>query len=108
LWLGILPGVAVILGGLVRSAANDRITGIVGASLGLLSGSWLVVGVTLTALWQATGPSPAAMSITAQIGLFYDVGAVITAVAAFAAGSMTVRSVRDITDRTDATARAAR
>lgn len=98
LWFGIIPGVVAIIGGLMLAAAHDRATGSLGSWLGLASGVWLILAPTLAAIWETAGPGPLDMSIAEQIGLFYGLGAVITAISAFAAGRMAVRSVRDAKD----------
>lgn len=98
LWFGIVPGVVAIIGGAMLGPARDRATGSLGAWLGLASGVWLILGPTLAGIWEAAGPSSVTMSMAEQIGLFYGLGAVITAISAFAAGRMATRSVRDVKD----------
>lgn len=95
LWFGIIPGIAAIIAGIMLAAAHDRATGSLGAWIGLAAGVWIVVCLTLAGLWQTTGMAAPSMTVPEQIGIFYGLGAVITAIAAFAAGRMTVRSVAD-------------
>lgn len=94
-WFGVVPGVAAIVGGAMLASARDRATGSLGAWVGLAAGVWLVVCLTLASLWQTAGAGTAALTMPEQIGIFYGLGVVVTALAAFAAGRMTVRSVRD-------------
>lgn len=94
-WIGILPAVVAIVGGAVLSSAAHRVAGSVGAFLGIAAGIWLVIGPSVAGYWTALSPSTMTMSIVEQIGLFYGLGAVVTAVAAFALGAITVRSVKE-------------
>lgn len=101
LWLSILPAAAVVLGGLLLIGARNRATGGFGAWLALLGGLWFVVGPTLSRLWN-DGISDAGaplgstnLQVAEQIGYFLGLGALITALAAFALGRMAVRSARD-------------
>lgn len=95
LWFGIVPGVAAIVAGAMLAVARDRATGSLGAWIGLAAGAWLVLCLTLAGIWQSTGVSTPSMTIPEQLGIFYGLGVVITAIAAFAAGRMTVRSIAD-------------
>lgn len=94
-WLGILPAIVAIIGGALLAQAADRASASIGAWLGVAAGVWLVIGPTIAGYWTSTSPSTLNMSIVEQIGVFYGLGAVITAVAAFALGRMTVRSIKD-------------
>lgn len=91
LWFGILPGVAAIAGGLLLVAARDRVTGSLGAGLGMACGVWLTVALTLAGIWQAAAPGAASMSLAEQVGLFYGLAAALAVLAAFAAAQMAGR-----------------
>jgi hypothetical protein len=41
-WLDVLPGVAVLLGGLVLIAARNRAVGVAGGWLALVGGAWFI------------------------------------------------------------------
>ncbi len=103
LWLSVLPGLAVVLGGILLGPSANRVAGGLGAWLALLGGIWYVAGPVLGQLWGTTGPGAPIgepvggtwLQVLAQLGYFYGLGALITALAAFALGRLTVRSVKD-------------
>ncbi|WP_116045161.1 PRC-barrel domain containing protein [Amycolatopsis palatopharyngis] len=103
-WLSILPGIVVVLGGLLLAPSANRITGGLGAWLALAGGIWFVIGPAMSQLWGAGGAGApigqplggAGMRTLEQIVAFYGLGALITALAAFALGRLTVRSVKDM------------
>lgn len=102
-WLSVLPGIAVVLGGLLLAPSANRVTGGLGAWLALAGGVWFAIGPAMSQLWGAGGPGAeigqplggAAMRTLEQLVAFYGLGALITALAAFALGRLTVRSVKD-------------
>jgi len=94
LWLSILPGAAVALGGLILLVSRRRSTLLAGGWLALLGGAWMLVGPSVSLLWIAGGGGLAHSGIGAPIGghdraavellgFFYLLGAVITAIATF-------------------------
>lgn len=101
LWLSVLPGIAVLLGGLILGPSANRASGGFGAWLALLGGIWFVVGPVISQLWQAGGlgapiGTPAGsreLQVLEQLGYFYGLGAVITALAGIALGRMMTRSI---------------
>lgn len=103
-WLSVLPGIAVVLGGLLLAPSANRITGGLGAWLALAGGIWFVIGPVMSQLWGAGGPGSeigrplgnSAMRTLEQLVAFYGLGALITALAAFALGRLTVRSLKDM------------
>ena len=93
LWLEILPGAAVFLGGLLLIVATSRYIALFGALLAAAAGAWFTLGTVLSPLWNnhvPMGGSPASttvyMRIMEQLGFFSALGVVIVFVAAAAFG----------------------
>jgi hypothetical protein len=93
LWLEILPGAAVFLGGFLLMIARGRHTALFGALLAAAAGAWFTLGPVLSPLWNhhvAMGGSPAGstvyMRIMEQLGFFTALGVVIVFIAAVALG----------------------
>lgn len=93
LWLEVLPGAAVFLGGFLLMIAKGRHIAIFGALLAAAAGAWFTLGPVLSPLWNnhvPMGGSPAAgtvhMRIMEQLGFFTALGVVIVFVAAMALG----------------------
>jgi hypothetical protein len=93
LWLELLPGAAVFLGGFFLMIATSRHTALFGALLAAAAGAWFTLGTTLSPLFNnhvAMGGSPSAttvyMRIMEGLGFFYALGIVIVFVAATALG----------------------
>ncbi len=101
LWMNVLPGAAVVLGGLVLMGMADRISLAAGAWLAMLGGAWFVVGPQLSRLWNdGVSLTGSAMGGTTQqtleyIAFYVGLGAVILAVGAAALGRVSVVSARD-------------
>jgi hypothetical protein len=101
LWLSVLPGIAVFLGGLILGPSANRASGGLGAWLALIGGIWFIIGPVISQLWQGGGPgapigAPAGaqgLQVLEQIGYFYGLGALITALAGIALGRMMTRTV---------------
>ena len=97
LWLSILPGAAVVIGGLILMRSGHRASGTLGAWLAMAGGAWFAVGPAVSRLWEhAAGPIGAPLfGHTRQtfelIGYFYGLGAVIIGLAAFALGRFVTR-----------------
>ena len=102
LWLSILPGAAVFLGGLLL-LASDRAAA-AGAFLAALGGAWFVIGLPVSA-FALTGRgvtpgspvashsaifSAATMRFLEQLGFFYGLGVVILFFAAVSLGEVVV------------------
>jgi hypothetical protein len=103
-WLEILPGAAVLAGGLVVLAATTRPVALSGAWLSAMSGAWFAVGPALSTLWTEGGRPAAGYPVggtltraVAQAGFFTGLGAVIIFFAALALGRFTVVGVREAT-----------
>jgi hypothetical protein len=93
LWLEILPGAAVFVGGVLLIIATSRYLALFGAMLAAAAGAWFVLGTTLSPLWNnhvTLGGSPASstvyMRIMEQLGFFSALGVVVVFVAAMAIG----------------------
>lgn len=103
LWLDVLPGIAVLLGGAVLAASRNRAVAWLAAWLALAGGIWFAVGAQISRLWTADGIN-AAGAVTGAIGhqvaqymgYFTGLGAVVCVLAALAAGRLTVRGARDV------------
>ncbi len=93
LWLEILPGAAVFLGGVLLMIATGRHVALFGALLAAAAGAWFTLGTMLSPLWNnhvTLGGSPAGstvyMRIMEQLGFFSALGVVIVFIAAMAFG----------------------
>jgi hypothetical protein len=93
LWLEILPGAAVVLGGFLLMIATGRHIALFGALLAAAAGGWFALGPVLSPLWNnhvTLGGSPASstqyMRIMEQLGFFTALGLVIVFIAAAALG----------------------
>ncbi len=101
LWLEILPGAAVVLGGLIVLASSYRPVAHFGAWLAALSGAWFVLGGLIGATWigmHMTPGTPVGGTATRafeQIGFFTGLGVAIVLLAAMALGRFSVISVGD-------------
>lgn len=103
LWLSFLPGLAVLVGGLLLGPSANRATGGIGAWLALAGGVWFVIGPTMSILWGGNGPAtpigrplgPSGLAVLELLGYFYALGALMITLAALALGRLAVRSVKD-------------
>ena len=93
LWLEILPGAAVFVGGLLLMIAKGRHVALFGALLAAAAGAWFTLGPVLSPLWNnhvPMGGSPAGttvyMRIMEELGFFDALGVVIVFIAAAALG----------------------
>ncbi|HEY7263688.1 MAG TPA: hypothetical protein VH589_19650 [Trebonia sp.] len=93
LWLEILPGAAVFLGGVLLIITANRTVAMFGALLASAAGAWFALGTVLSPLWNnnvVLGGSPASatvvMKIAEQIGFFTGLGVVVVFIAATAFG----------------------
>jgi hypothetical protein len=93
LWLEVLPGAAVFLGGVLLIIATGRHVALFGAILAAAAGAWFTLGTILSPLWNnhvALGGSPVSstqfMRIMEQLGFYSALGLVIVFIAAAAFG----------------------
>jgi hypothetical protein len=102
LWLQIIPGAAVFLGGLIVLASRLRPVALAGAGLAAAGGAWFVIGTLLRQVWPAISALQAGFPVGApltrfveQIGFFTGLGLVVVFLAAVALGRFTVIGVND-------------
>ena len=93
LWLEVLPGAAVFLGGILLIISASRHIALFGAALAAAGGAWFTLGTVFSPLWNNNvqlGGSPASatvvMRIAEQVGFFTGLGVVVVAIASFAFG----------------------
>jgi hypothetical protein len=97
LWLSILPGATVVIGGLILMRSGHRASGALGAWLAMAGGAWFAVGPAVSRLWEhGAGPIGAPLfghirQTFELIGYFYGLGVVIVGLAAFALGRFVTR-----------------
>jgi peptidoglycan/LPS O-acetylase OafA/YrhL len=106
LWLEILPGTAVFLGGVLLIIATGRHIAMFGAILAAAAGAWFALGTMLSPLWSTGGvtlggtpvASTTLMRIMEQVGFFTGLGAVIIffAAAAFGRISAVAAGLREV------------
>jgi hypothetical protein len=102
LWLEILPGVAVVLGGFIVLASARRPLALLGAFLAVLGGAWFVVGNLVSSLWNKGVPEagiPVGTNIDRlaqeELGFFIGLGVLIVFFAALALGRFAVVGVKE-------------
>jgi hypothetical protein len=99
LLLEVLPGVGVVLGGLVTLGSANRVVATLGGWLAALSGAWFILGVPLSAIWGSPTVGDPIGGTTRQaveyVGFFGGLGVVIVFLAAFALGRFAVVGVRE-------------
>lgn len=95
LWLEILPGAAVFLGGLLLLLTASRALAMFGALLAAAAGAWFALGITLSPLWNHNVPlggtpvgATVTMRVVEQIGFFTGLGVVIVFLAGIAFGRL--------------------
>ena len=96
-WLDVLPGAAVVLGGLMLLWSGHRLSGTVASWMAMAGGAWFAVGPAFSRLWEH-GAGPIGVPLfghTRQtfelIGYFYGLGVVVMGLAAFALGRFVSR-----------------
>jgi hypothetical protein len=99
-WLEILPGAAVVLGGVLVMVSTRRLVAGCGAILAALGGGWFIAGRAVNQLWPHLGApgGPAGTSVTRRVleelGFFTGLGALIVFFAALALGRRSVATVQ--------------
>ena len=107
LWLELLPGLAVVLGGVIVLGSRHRLVAVLGAWLAAAGGAWFTVGGLVAAHWTqlpsaGTPTGGATRMVVEQIGFFTGLGVVIAFVAGLAMGRFTVVAARDLAVATPA------
>jgi hypothetical protein len=113
-WLNVLPGAVIALGGLELIRSRTRAGGSFGAWLALLGGLWLLVGPSVSVLWNdgafATG-TPLGGDVRRAlewIGFYYGAGGLATLLAAYEMGFLAALPLVPETAREVSSARAPR
>jgi hypothetical protein len=117
LYLSILPGIAVLLGGLAVLMTRSRATGLLGGFLAAAGGAWFVLGYPVileitkntginpgvaygspagTSVSPGTAGVPVVRVFTEQIGFFTGLGVVVLFIAAIAIGRFSMLAARDV------------
>ncbi|WP_099024250.1 hypothetical protein [Mycolicibacterium palauense] len=101
--LQVLPGVVVLLGGVLLVRTANRAAALLGGWAAIAAGGWFVIGPVLSPLIglgdvATTGAagSSGAHSAAVVLASFGGLGAVIVLIAALGVGRLSVRSVRDV------------
>jgi hypothetical protein len=102
-WLEIVPGAAVLVGGVLLLVSASRPAAMFGAGLAAAGGAWFALGTVLSPIWPAAATlnagSPAGTTMLLRqlehLGFFTGLGVVIVFVAALALGRLTVIGLRD-------------
>ncbi len=100
LWLEILPGAAVFLGGVLLIIATGRHIALTGAVLAAAGGAWFALGTVLSPLWSTghavLGGTPVATTtltrVVEQVGFFTGLGVAVVLVAGVALGRISAVS----------------
>jgi hypothetical protein len=107
LYLEVVPGAVVLLGGLIVLVTRSRAVGGLAAFLAVLGGAWFVAGTGVTAVWGAslghvTPGTPvatsAAKALLEVLGFFTGLGVLIVFFAALAVGRFSLIAARDAVD----------
>lgn len=101
-WLQVVPGCAVFLGGLITLGSAHRAFAAFGAWLAAVGGAWFAIGVPLSASWAdrnhirlGSALGGTGHQVTEQISLLYGLGVVAVFLAAAALGRLAVVGVKD-------------
>jgi hypothetical protein len=101
LWLELLPGAAVFVGGVFVLISRHRLIAVLAAWLAAAGGAWFAVGGLVAARWTSlpsagTPVGGATRMVVEQIGFFIGLGVVVVFLAGLAMGRFTVVSARDL------------
>lgn len=100
-WLEVLPAAVTVVGGIMISVSANRVTALLGGWLAMAAGAWFVLGPLTSPLWSpgflgVPSGTTAGQTFVEQLGMFYGLGLVIAALAAFVTGRVSVVGVRDV------------
>ncbi len=101
LWLELLPGLAVLVGGALVLASRLRPVAAFGAWLAAAGGAWFAVGGLVARRWTTlpgagTPVGGGTRMVAEQLGFFIGLGVVVMFLAGLAMGRLTVIAVRDV------------
>ena len=100
-WLEILPGIVVVVGGLLLLLGADRIITSLGGWLAAAGGAWFAIGTTVqpaTSMDALGDPihTSSAGAMAERLALTVGLSVVIVFVAAWALGALAVVGIRDV------------
>jgi hypothetical protein len=102
--LDVLPAAAAVLGGLLLFIAATRVSASFGGWLALAGGVWLVIGPTMSMLWESgdlgTGNAigDTGTRVAEWIGFYFGPGVLISALAGFALGRFMAPRVEPVAE----------
>ncbi len=101
LWLELLPGLAVLVGGALVLASRLRPVAAFGAWLAAAGGAWFAVGGLVAREWTTlpgagTPVGGSTRMVAEQLGFFIGLGVVVMFLAGLAMGRLTVIAARDV------------
>jgi hypothetical protein len=100
LWMELLPGAAVFVGGVFVLISRHRAVAVLATWLAAAGGAWFAVGGLVASRWTSLPSAGAPLGgatrmVLEQIGFFVGLGVVIVFLAGLAMGRFTVVSARD-------------
>jgi hypothetical protein len=100
LWMELLPGAAVFVGGVFVLISRHRAVAVLATWLAAAGGAWFAVGGLVASRWTSLPSAGAPVGgatrmVLEQIGFFVGLGVVIVFLAGLAMGRFTVVSARD-------------
>lgn len=102
LWLQVVPGAALFVGGLMTLASSNRAFAALGAWLAAIGGAWFALSVPLSTLWADRGQPQLGQAlgdtnrqVIERVTLLYGLGVVAVFLAAVALGRLTIVGVKD-------------
>jgi hypothetical protein len=101
-WMFVLPGIGAFVGGFLLLMSRNRASAMFGGWIAVLSGSWLIVGPSVSMLWHH-GPGYMGFPYGGnsrqaweQLAFFYGIGALTLFLSSMSLGRLSVHSVRDV------------
>jgi hypothetical protein len=113
LYYSIIPGAAVVLGGVLITVTRNRLLGIAAGVLGVLGGAWFAVGTSFvtdvlyrsisvgTPIVPPGGPASLRSLYLETISLFSGLGILILLAGAIAIGRFSMVAAKDVVDAAD-------